>query len=385
MTIIFKLIQLTTRTILFLVIIGLIIFKSLQGAMYFLVAKPEAEELAYDVASYVEANGRFFDESSLQSYFHNYKMEHLDVRIKYIQAAYDKRFSVDVAVTAYWEELGLSSSASVQIDSVNFGETPQELVFAIFENRPSEEITENTKTEKSMTQENVHEQTDIQEVNTTQADQQKESRETAPSRNEISIDTIKKFTEEYVVQGMQAIKYNDFSYIKNLLDPESNIYEQSQNSIKDINSRGITEELLTFKATDVVKEDDSHFKVSTYEEYKINKPESSSIKGFNSKYLVRVLDGSLLVMKSTLEITEVFSQEVQDTYEGQATDILKKRCFSCHGNSLEGGMGPTLYNLKSKYSHDEVVDILINGQGAMPGGLVSDEEAERVAEYLRGL
>jgi cytochrome c551 len=65
--------------------------------------------------------------------------------------------------------------------------------------------------------------------------------------------------------------------------------------------------------------------------------------------------------------------------EVQAT--VQSSCLSCHGNDLKGGAGPSLHNLDQKYDQDEIAEILKNGKGGMPGGLVPGLE-DAVAEYL---
>ena len=68
--------------------------------------------------------------------------------------------------------------------------------------------------------------------------------------------------------------------------------------------------------------------------------------------------------------------------DGQA--IVEKSCIGCHGGDLAGqGTAPAL---TGGLDAEKVKDVLINGQGAMPGGLVkSDAEIEAVAEYISGL
>lgn len=55
-------------------------------------------------------------------------------------------------------------------------------------------------------------------------------------------------------------------------------------------------------------------------------------------------------------------------------DIYKRSCANCHGGELEGVSGPPLANVSSKYSVDEIKDIINNGKGNMfPVNLPSDE------------
>lgn len=65
----------------------------------------------------------------------------------------------------------------------------------------------------------------------------------------------------------------------------------------------------------------------------------------------------------------------------QGEEIVQKNCIGCHGGNLEGGVGPSLYNLSNEYSEEEIKDILINGQGSMPGGLAQGHE-DAVIAYL---
>ena len=67
------------------------------------------------------------------------------------------------------------------------------------------------------------------------------------------------------------------------------------------------------------------------------------------------------------------------TEEVQAT--VQSSCISCHGNDLQGAGGPSLHNLDQKYDQAEIAEILKNGKGGMPAGLVPGLE-DAVAEYL---
>lgn len=70
------------------------------------------------------------------------------------------------------------------------------------------------------------------------------------------------------------------------------------------------------------------------------------------------------------------------TATANAEEIVQKNCISCHGNNLQGGAGPALNKIGSKYDKAEIENIIHNGKGGMPGGLLSDEEASTVAEWL---
>lgn len=62
----------------------------------------------------------------------------------------------------------------------------------------------------------------------------------------------------------------------------------------------------------------------------------------------------------------------------------QQACISCHGENLEGtGAVPSLHG--TGLSKDEIADILTNGQGGMPGGLVPAENVDAMAEWVANL
>ena len=71
-----------------------------------------------------------------------------------------------------------------------------------------------------------------------------------------------------------------------------------------------------------------------------------------------------------------------DTASIDVEKIVNNKCIACHGNNLEGGSAPGLTNIGSTLSESEIHDIILNGQGGMPGGLLKGEEADEVAKWL---
>lgn len=66
-------------------------------------------------------------------------------------------------------------------------------------------------------------------------------------------------------------------------------------------------------------------------------------------------------------------------------EIYKGTCIGCHGGSYEGGMGPALKGIGEKVSLDEIKETLKNGRGAMPPGLVKDEQVDAMAKWVSEL
>lgn len=83
------------------------------------------------------------------------------------------------------------------------------------------------------------------------------------------------------------------------------------------------------------------------------------------------------------EGTEVV--ENGDVEEGDANDpeaIYANSCAGCHGDDLSGTNGPDLTAVGSSLSEEEIEAVINEGQGTMPPGLVSPEEAAVLAEWL---
>lgn len=60
--------------------------------------------------------------------------------------------------------------------------------------------------------------------------------------------------------------------------------------------------------------------------------------------------------------------------------VAQQSCVSCHGSSYEGGVGPSL--IDTQLDQAGIEEILVNGKGAMPAGLVEAENAPAMAEWI---
>ena len=65
-----------------------------------------------------------------------------------------------------------------------------------------------------------------------------------------------------------------------------------------------------------------------------------------------------------------------------AEKIYNQKCSNCHGGDLSGGVGPNLTAIGGKLTQEEIEQVIVNGQGAMPKGLIKGAEATAVAEWL---
>jgi len=83
---------------------------------------------------------------------------------------------------------------------------------------------------------------------------------------------------------------------------------------------------------------------------------------------------------ATEETEDGGSDGAVDSAAGE--EVFQQNCASCHGADLSGGAGPDLTQVGSRLSEDEIKDVIENGQGSMPGGLVSGEDLDAVSAWL---
>lgn len=112
------------------------------------------------------------------------------------------------------------------------------------------------------------------------------------------------------------------------------------------------------------------------------------------KWLMATLLGVLLVLgacgggngdndaanNNAADNNNATNNESVDSAAGE--EVFQKNCASCHGDDLSGGVGPSLEAVGADHSVDDIKDIIENGQGSMPAGLVDGDDEDAVAEWL---
>jgi cytochrome c551 len=68
--------------------------------------------------------------------------------------------------------------------------------------------------------------------------------------------------------------------------------------------------------------------------------------------------------------------------ETNVQDIFQQTCAGCHGQNLEGAVGPSLQKIGSKMNENQILEVITKGRGQMPRGLVPEEEAKKLAAWL---
>lgn len=116
------------------------------------------------------------------------------------------------------------------------------------------------------------------------------------------------------------------------------------------------------------------------------------------KWLMAVIFGLMLVLGACggdddaqesadpAETDDAESEETDDeggeVSDDAAEEMYQESCASCHGDDLEGSVGPELDTIGADLSADEIEEVIEEGQGSMPPGLLSGDDAEQVAAWL---
>lgn len=78
------------------------------------------------------------------------------------------------------------------------------------------------------------------------------------------------------------------------------------------------------------------------------------------------------------------SGEVAENTESSIPAVYKQRCLSCHGDQLEGRVGPNLQAVGSRLTEEEIAGIISDGKGGMPafGKRLSEKELASISAWL---
>ncbi|MGC5328762.1 c-type cytochrome [Brevibacillus sp. SYSU BS000544] len=102
--------------------------------------------------------------------------------------------------------------------------------------------------------------------------------------------------------------------------------------------------------------------------------------------LAGVILGTNITVNSEVGSDVEYIGSTSDSDTSDPQKIYKQSCGGCHGQNLEGIVGPSLSEVGSKYSKDEIAAIIRDGKEAMPPGLLTDEtDISILAEWLSEL
>lgn len=160
----------------------------------------------------------------------------------------------------------------------------------------------------------------VQQVNA-EEELQEEQEEPAVTYTD---DEVERFISKYVEASVAALNEKDFSRIDQLLDPNGKSYNEQRDYIDYIAKKNITENLLSFKATDILTVNQSSYKVTTQEEYEISYDDGSKKqKEFNSSYIINIGEDGQLVVNELLYTQELSSEIIQEADAEETNEVYE--------------------------------------------------------------
>ncbi|WOV85528.1 cytochrome c [Sporosarcina jeotgali] len=97
-----------------------------------------------------------------------------------------------------------------------------------------------------------------------------------------------------------------------------------------------------------------------------------SLYGIDQKKEIADADG-----EATEEGTK---EDAGASSEFDAEAVAQQKCIGCHGGDLEGAVGPSLHG--EDKDAKELHEIIKNGKGGMPAGLIPDENIDAMVDYI---
>ena len=83
------------------------------------------------------------------------------------------------------------------------------------------------------------------------------------------------------------------------------------------------------------------------------------------------------------EAAFVLPDQVIDAQAAE-TLLVEQSCISCHGDQLEGGMGPALANIGATKTKEQIYRTILNGRNQMPAyeDVLTEEEIINISLWL---
>ncbi|WP_312115142.1 c-type cytochrome [Brevibacillus reuszeri] len=107
------------------------------------------------------------------------------------------------------------------------------------------------------------------------------------------------------------------------------------------------------------------------------------MKGNSFVWLVLILSLAVISACSNSENTDSV-QNASAQADEVAASLYKKHCLSCHAADFSGLVGPSLKQVGTKFTEEQIIAVMNDGAKGMPSftKMLSKEEMEAVAGWL---
>lgn len=112
------------------------------------------------------------------------------------------------------------------------------------------------------------------------------------------------FLENYAIASVDAINYNDFSYVEDYIAEDGPRWDEARDYIDYLDSKNITEDFLDMEVESIESVEEDSWEVTVKESFTIYKDDSNDDKDFRTKVIVKEIDGEFLVYE-LIETNEI--------------------------------------------------------------------------------
>ncbi|CEI81207.1 cytochrome c' [Oceanobacillus oncorhynchi subsp. incaldanensis] len=99
------------------------------------------------------------------------------------------------------------------------------------------------------------------------------------------------------------------------------------------------------------------------------------------KGLAALFLGMVIILGACGNADDTNSDSAENLEAGE--EVYRNNCANCHGADLSGNGGPELLDIGSKYSQEQIEDIVQEGIGSMPPqSQVEGQDLEELASWL---
>lgn len=108
------------------------------------------------------------------------------------------------------------------------------------------------------------------------------------------------------------------------------------------------------------------------------------------KYMFILVILAMLVLSACSERTEddsALRASITTAENEEAVALYKSQCLSCHAVDLSGRVGPSLKDVGTRLSEDQIADIVMEGYQGMPSykKILEESEIKSIAMWLSNM
>lgn len=113
----------------------------------------------------------------------------------------------------------------------------------------------------------------------------------------------------------------------------------------------------------------------------------AGLLGIASLFAVYLLATGLPIREEQADIGTAFTVPERAVDADASQQIYKSNCLACHGDQMEGKVGPALNHIGADMTKEQIYKVITNGRGGMPSfeSRLTEDEIIAVTTWLASL